>query len=548
MGNLCNLDGRRKDKEMRLANQKKKKQMSPLNLNNTQPNSDELRYELNKVLLIQKMFKRLLRPRRRKQLDKELNSLLISSGVRYLTLPDFEEFIPSSYKEKYETLPKNIPEEIYLKYHQNDDKFMKFPLQYPDETIYFGEMTANGFRQGYGVYIDQFKHAYEGYWFNNSIVYGREYYLNGTIYEGKFVNFMPNDDYAKIVYNDGDFYSGPVRDNKKNGHGQLVFNDGTMYVGDFVNDQFHGKGRITWPDNSIFEGDLDNGAISGHGRFTTTEGNVYDGEWRGNQRHGNGRFNWASGASYVGEYVRGRKEGKGVYIDKNIRYEGEWKNDKPHGRGTLIVDGKERTGSFRYGKMYTLDNEGDSSEGVFTNILIERENVKDTRSLAHLANLSEYSEYARSESQISYNDNNERNSIQNILKSEIVVDNQPIISKLAKENGSEKEYNLLKEKGYEREAESDEKGGFMIQPSEDYKELIENVNNFNERAVEMNKEVIIYKESSHIQTTGIRTDEVEDNPIVITSVKEEMANPFKISTPQKTVNSKENYVQKVNFN
>jgi hypothetical protein len=532
MGNLCNLDGRKKDKEIKLAHEKRR-QMSPLNLDSN-PNTLDLKYELNKVVIIQKMFRRLLQPGKRKQLQKELNSHLHSAGVKFLTLSEFENCIPLSYKEKYETLPKDIPEEIYHRYYENEEKFMKFPILYPDGSIYFGEMTANGLKHGYGVFIDQFKHTYEGLWANDQIVYGREYYLNGTIYEGKFVNFLPNDDYGKIVYNDGDFYSGSIKDNKKDGMGQLVFNDGTIYVGRFVNDHLQGKGKITWPDNNIYEGDLENGVLNGFGKFITSEGNVYEGEWRGNQRHGNGKFTWANGSTYVGEYVRGRKEGQGVYKDKLIRLEGEWKSDKPHGKCYLTRDGKEVIGLFRFGKLYSI--QGQDSK-VFENIVIERENMKDARCLPHIANLSEYSADLRSDSHS--NIEHER-----ISKEEL---NQPIMNKLTRDSGSEKEYNLTKEKGYEREDESEDKSNIIKHVEKDYKQLIENVNSFNKRVLEQNKEVIIHKET---QTTGIKTDETDLTPekIEITSSKGEMTNPFKAAkTLQKNVN-KGNYTQRVNFN
>ena len=71
----------------------------------------------------------------------------------------------------------------------------------------------------------------EGHWKNGYLIKGRKININGSIYDGNFLN------------------------KKANGHGAKTFADGSKYVGDWQNDRRHGTGVCTYADGSKYDGD-----------------------------------------------------------------------------------------------------------------------------------------------------------------------------------------------------------------------------------------------------------------------------------------------------
>ena len=72
---------------------------------------------------------------------------------------------------------------------------------------------------------------------------------DGTLFKGEF-------DYGKkkegiIKYSNGEEYTGPFKDNKREGYGIMKYNSGEQYCGDFVADVKEGKGILTIMDTVI---------------------------------------------------------------------------------------------------------------------------------------------------------------------------------------------------------------------------------------------------------------------------------------------------------
>jgi hypothetical protein len=561
MGGICSTSKPKKEKEVKIKpNKKLAKNGNQVAIHENVGNIN-LKYPAEKVILIQKWHTKWLKRKTRKQLEQELNSLILSTGCQFLTLPEFEMRIPTALKDKYTSKHLIIPEDIYNSVKLKEEIFMKFPVLYPNGEVYFGEMTSKGLFQGYGVLLKQNKHMYEGLWNSGQLVYGREYYINGTIYEGKFKNNQPYDETGVFYYSDGDRYFGSVKDTKRDGPGELIFNDSTLFKGEFKNDLFHGKGSIEWPDNNTYEGEFNNGVIEGYGKLTTAEGNVYQGDWKDNLKDGKGIFIWACGYSYTGHYVKGKKEGRGIYVAKRVKYDGEWKNDKPHGQGTYTEDDRVIEGVFRYGKLESINGKEVSDMSVTVNI--ERENMVDVRSLPHIAVAKDYTDNLYSDE--------EAGDVSANRYAEVQPDNIAIT--FPKSAIKEKHYlgegqYVITNNGYEKDQESFEANSnneFKLSTqkieSQNYREIIEKVNKFNDQIVKNNNNAIITTKGTEIN---------DDNNFVITENSEiigsdriktansnvdkivNMANPFEplphayLSTPEAQGRSlNRNYVQRL---
>ena len=104
-----------------------------------------------------------------------------------------------------------------------------------------------------------------------------EYYDNGNLrYEGKFKDDMYEDENAKFVFYNGDFYIGPFKNGQKEGKGIEYYNDRTIkYEGQFSNDQYNGiDGRFYYPNGDCYIGEFKDGKKNGKG-YIIQENNNY---------------------------------------------------------------------------------------------------------------------------------------------------------------------------------------------------------------------------------------------------------------------------------
>jgi hypothetical protein len=92
-------------------------------------------------------------------------------------------------------------------------EYRKSVMQMNDHEYYCGQWAiGTELRSGRGVYVNDKKELYEGFWYNNhQFGRGRQIYTNGTYYVGNF-------------------YAG-----QKEGKGLLVWQDSSEYYGDFKN-------------------------------------------------------------------------------------------------------------------------------------------------------------------------------------------------------------------------------------------------------------------------------------------------------------------------
>ena len=173
-------------------------------------------------------------------------------------------------------------------------------------STFIGEYV-NSHPSGFGVYsVKSF--SLHGYWEYDN--------LNGIAIE---------------VWEDGTYFQGEYKDNKKNGIGLYRWPDGTIYQGEFKDGQMNGLGIMLYSNDCIFSGEIENGFM-----------------------HGFGSFSWGNGCMYIGNYIQDIKNGFGIYIwdQKNfLCYIGFWETGKQQGIGAKINGNKIKYCIWNKGKI-----------------------------------------------------------------------------------------------------------------------------------------------------------------------------------------------------
>ena len=116
-----------------------------------------------------------------------------------------------------------------------ENKAIKYEGSFKDDK-YFGESI---------IYLNNGNIHYEASTFLNEYKYGngKEYdCCNQLIYDGDWINNMKTG-YGKIYKNNLLYYSGFLLNNKKEGHGKLFLTN-TKYIGNFSNDYYDGHGNL----------------------------------------------------------------------------------------------------------------------------------------------------------------------------------------------------------------------------------------------------------------------------------------------------------------
>ena len=167
---------------------------------------------------------------------------------------------------------------------------------------------------------------------------GKEYYPNGEIYTGDWVNGRKHGK-GKYIYASGDIYEGDIVNDQIHGNGIMMFSDGRIYEGEFQNNLLHGRGIYRYPNGTIYDGNFILDKEEGYGILWMANGDVYEGEWKNGQKHGKGRVTYAlRGEVYEGNYSEGKKHGHGIFYYQNgNRFEGEYQYGKKHGIGKLFL-------------------------------------------------------------------------------------------------------------------------------------------------------------------------------------------------------------------
>lgn len=180
---------------------------------------------------------------------------------------------------------------------------------------------------------------------------GKYIFANGDVYEGWLKDDERNGQ-GKYIFANGAVYEGEWKDGEANGQGTMKYASGAVYEGEWKDDKHNGQGKYTFANGDVYEGEWKDNKRIGQGKFTFASGSVYEGEWRDDKRNGQGKYTFASGEVYEGEFKDGEKNGQGKYIfDDGAVYEGEWKDDERSGQGIMkYSDGNVYEGEWKDGR------------------------------------------------------------------------------------------------------------------------------------------------------------------------------------------------------
>jgi len=104
-------------------------------------------------------------------------------------------------------------------------------------------------------------------------------------------------------------YKGFINDKiDPHGKGEGYFLDGSLYEGDWVNNKIEGKGTLYYSNDNIYSGEWKNGIRKGYGKFYFCKGGIYEGEFRNNIIDGYGVLSAGNGkksVKFVGTLIIG---------------------------------------------------------------------------------------------------------------------------------------------------------------------------------------------------------------------------------------------------
>ncbi len=109
-----------------------------------------------------------------------------------------------------------------------------------------------------------------------------------------------------------------------------------------------------------FSGQIKNSKINGHGKYQWASGDIYIGEWVNGSRTGQGNFIWANGDQYIGQFFEGSKEGFGIFKYKDTKgniskYSGYYKKNKKNGDGVFYKELKSMQVYFKWEGTWVQD-------------------------------------------------------------------------------------------------------------------------------------------------------------------------------------------------
>ena len=227
----------------------------------------------------------------------------INNSMNINSLKQFDDFSPDSWKKFYD---KN--DTFFILENEGYAPIVQTKVITNQENpnmsgTYSGHINSEGEMHGLGKLVSP-NMTRIGAWRHNRFTgWGREKYLNGEIYEGKFINGKLN---GKGIYKDDyNLYIGDFKKSVKHGIGEL-FTDDYHYVGNFKNDKIDGKGRIEIYGKGIYEGNFKKEQINGFGIFKYYNGDYYEGEMKDGEMDGYGLLKCTDRNIYEGYFKKGQ--------------------------------------------------------------------------------------------------------------------------------------------------------------------------------------------------------------------------------------------------
>lgn len=146
----------------------------------------------------------------------------------------------------------------------------------PSGDVYKGHWK-NDVRHGTGVCRFANGAIYKGEWregrpFGQGILYS----LPNEIIEGRFEGWKVQDGIVKVLFANGEFYEGTMKENQRELTGVMHYANGDIYEGEWFKDKRGGKrGKITQPDGTKLTAMFIKDQADGSAEYEDREGNVF---------------------------------------------------------------------------------------------------------------------------------------------------------------------------------------------------------------------------------------------------------------------------------
>lgn len=205
--------------------------------------------------------------------------------------------------------------------------------------------------------------------------FGKFTFVNGTTYEGMWINGQPNG-FGKQVFFDGSVFEGSFLEGEREGLGTYTYGEGTdtpndVYEGSYVNGNRDGEGKMLYKSGprsgDVYIGSWKDNLYDGYGSYFYFKSKAkYDGLWKDGKKNGKGIFSFGGkrkGDVYHGEFKDDFMCGNGeLKYSNGDHYVGQFENDEMHGDGTFLwyKTGNKYVGKFAFGKM---DGHGELAYG-----------------------------------------------------------------------------------------------------------------------------------------------------------------------------------------
>ncbi len=204
-------------------------------------------------------------------------------------------------------------------------------FQYLSGGYYEGEF-ANSQREGNGTFHWKNGDTYVGTWSGDQMLSGTYTFANGNFYKGEFNNnrFSSGTYYIKDISRFSDIiaFSALYANGKVNAITFVTDNGFTF------NGQVNGNAEIKYENGDEYSGSVKDGVRNGSGQYTWVNENgiptaSYDGDWNNGIMSGTGTYHYSSAYyPYVtGTFIEGKPDGTAVYYQTaEYTYETLWEN------------------------------------------------------------------------------------------------------------------------------------------------------------------------------------------------------------------------------
>jgi len=229
----------------------------------------------------------------------------------------------------------------------NDGEFEWGRIYNKDGSYYQGQVRSY-LPHGSGELYTRDSKVFKGNFEKGGLTRGSIQYEN-SLYQGEILNGVPQ---GKGVYNDRHYsYTGEWAGGKRLS-GTYTYLDGTIYQGDYL-ENLPSNGKFIWQNEISYEGDLQNFSGVHDGVYEHPTG-LYNGQFSGNVFNGKGTYIWKNQKNnkYEGEYKQGKKDGKGVYyVNDTDTFKGNWKLGKAEGDFEYATNGRIIKSRWRKGNL-----------------------------------------------------------------------------------------------------------------------------------------------------------------------------------------------------